>query len=125
MYIIFFLGFRSTSIKKLNKNNNKLHFAMCPRQNKVDYMVIFLKMLLIQIHHISDIFKFGWKIYCKFFLNYAFVLQERLFHYVQLKKRSNTPFFETIPTKNLIQFVCYFLIYFYISLLTLTHKTFS
>lgn len=71
MYIIFFLGLRSTSIEKLNKNNN-CTLACAPVKTKS--MTWSFKMLLIQIHHISDIFKFGWKIYCNFFFKLCFSL---------------------------------------------------
>lgn len=48
----------------------------------------------------------------EFFKNYFFSHNNCFPDNVHLKKRSNKSFFEIVPTKNLIQFLCYFIYLF-------------
>lgn len=55
------------------------------------------------------------------FENYFFSHENCFPHNVHLKKRSNKTFFEIVPTKNLIHFLCYF-IYLFLFIFTNSHS---
>lgn len=59
------------------------------------------------------------------FLDYFFSHKNAFSHYVLGKREEIQTIFEIVPTKNLIRFLCYILIDFDKSLVTLTHIKFS